>query len=209
MTRKMIVFSLSFFLVASLAVFALAYDSLFNLSTTPPAGKSEIIGARLIPQEPRGPELWQEKKISIAEAQGRVGFDIRMPSSLPNGYSLKAVIEDNQGNATYKGKEFTVETVNLLFWDRDLPSRVTYSEFSEAGGVWLQIMYSLGENTTKPYESPGYAKPGEVMYLWGYPAVVRAGHVQVFQFEEHLVYRLSGNYSQEALLRMMESLIKG
>lgn len=189
---------MSLVLVVSLALIALSYDNLLNS----PANGSNV------PQTPRGPELWQEERISLREAQARVSFPIKIPEELPNGFSLRAVIEDNQGNSTYNGKEFTVETVNLLFWNRDLPSGVTYSEFSEGGGIWLQIMYSLGENTTKPYESPGYAKPGEVRYLWGYPAVVREGRVQVFQFEEHLVYRLSGNYSQEILIRMMESLVR-
>lgn len=201
MNNRTIAFLVSFSLVISLAIVVV-----IQVPRPGQPFENEVT----VPQGPRTTELWQLEKITLLQAQDRVSFHIKLPDNLPPGFSIKAVTEENEGIAVYKGEAFEVETVTLLFWDQDLPPRATYQEVRDGGGIWLVIAYSLGENTTQPYESPGYAKPGEVRYLWGYPAVVREHSVQVFQFEEKLVYRLQGpQYEREFLLKIMESIIGG
>ncbi len=204
MNNRTIAFLISFSLVIAFSLAVVA------VTQVPTNGSVQSENEVTSPQIPRAPELWQLEKISLLQAQDRVSFNIKLPDNLPPGFSIKAVTEENQGIAVYKGESFEVETVTLIFWDQDLHSRVTYQEVRDGGGIWLVISSALGENTTQPYESPGYAKAGEVQYLWGYPTVVREHSVQVFQFEEKLVYRLQGpQYEQAFLLKIMESLIRG
>ncbi len=209
MNIKLIAFLTSLILVLSLTVVSL------SIGRPQPQSQDlqEISQSQGISQSPGFvDELWEDHldSISLSDARDLASFTVRLPDNLPPGFTVRhAIHEKSDGFATFKGERFISESVTLIFWDRELPDRVTYQEGNDGGAIWLRITYSLGENTTAYYENPGYAKPGEVQYLWGYPAVVRERMVQVFQFEEKLVYRLYGDqYDQEQLLAMMESLIR-
>jgi hypothetical protein len=148
--------------------------------------------------------------MTLEEAQKRVNFRVTIPGNLPPGFSVKAVIATKGAKETYKGVEFYPDSVEMLFWNKQAEGNATIRQALEAGGIWIREAYSLGENTTAPFEAfAGGSKSARVTHLWGYPAIVSPEFIKVYQFEKKIAYTVEGKYSEGDLLRIMESLVKG
>jgi hypothetical protein len=208
---KISLFMLPLLAIASFVVLSNWQYSLAGISNNSIPDQPRQISGREVAQTPRVRELSQEEKVDLATAQQRVKFRIKVPSNLPAGFTFQAAIVAPESNRNYtlNGNQFKVQSISMIFWNKSLTSKTTYEELKATGGIFLEIMYALGSNSTEPYRQGNYAKPNEITYLWGYPAVVLSDYIEVFRFDENLSYRLGGNHSQEVLMKIMESLIRG
>lgn len=188
-------------------IIAILAASLAVYSIPPPLPGPSESGVIQRPRLAR--ELWQAEIFTVDEARGIVDFGIKLPSRarLPNDFSIRAVLYDNQGNTTYQGLEYHIEAVHLVFWNQDIIQGTRFEDVIDSGGIWLEIMHGPGLNSTDPY---GRQSANErIGYLFGYPSIVRDNYIEIYQFQESLSYRLQGNYSEEFLMAIMESLIRG
>ncbi len=162
------------------------------------------------PNRPRGLTFQQLEAVTLEEAQSRVNFRVTIPDNLPPGFSIKAVIATKGSKETYKGVEFYPDSVEMLFSNKPAADNTTVRQALEAGGIWIREAYSLGENTTAPFEAAARgSRSARITYLWGYPALVSPEFIKVYQFEKKIAYTVEGKYSEEVLMKIMESTIRG
>ncbi len=151
--------------------------------------------------EPREPTMAEGLYIvNLGEAMSRkYNFTFWPPSGIPEDYNLTGVVLlDMDPNAPDSVKKaFIPERVLFLYSTHPLNLSMTLSEFNRKYSVVIiGEVYGTGGNSTS------------ATYLWGYPASIKPGYVQILKFDEHTAYSVSsGTLSQEQLLTIAKSLI--
>lgn len=186
-------------------------------SSTP--AQTKIPAAESVINRPRLDPLVKRGIVSLEEASKQLTkINIKLPPAdvLPKGFTLKGVLVRHGGTYEYKGATYTTEYAYLIYFDRDLPSDMDVLQFFDAGGIYVEYVYGPGENSTAPFESSIAINKEQnisrALYLWGYPAKISPGYIDAYNFKEHVSYRVEsgrGIYSEQELLRILESVLRG
>ena len=154
---------------------------------------------------PRVPEVFTDEMLSLDEVRERSPFWFRVPTSgnLPEDFSVQAAFFDDDGIAEYRGRNYRITRVELIFWDNEITNETKRTDvFGTA--LWIQITEAPGENSTDPYlRSPNK----RIGHLWGYPSIIAENRIDVYKFDQQLSYRVGGCYWEDELMAVMESLV--
>lgn len=150
---------------------------------------------------------------TLGEAEQMVvNLKIKLPdsSTLPEGYSLQAVLVKPIGEVTretFSNRTFRPEMLHLYFSDKPVNGSMFTSDHPE----WIIITesYSLGSNSTRAYtENQEIPEDTTVGWFFGYPGYMRGSTLLVYQFEEEMVYQIYSVFlTQEEMLAISKSLL--
>jgi len=209
-------FLLPFVAVVLLASSVLGYVMLSSSSCG-------LIEPSELPEEvSHGPRPAEIRLESINELQRRVDFTIKFPECLPLGFTLKGAYESTAlERVEGKNGPYTVNSIVLIYWDKDLTEPVGAGHEREDGALFISIIHVPGATLDDfgpppPPRAVGGAPeviipPGALPGLSeisGNPAIIGPNSVEIFAISEETVYRVnSRNYTTDQLITIIKSMI--
>ncbi len=184
----------------------MAPDGTFTATTTVTVTKTSTISEPTTIRLPATLENLEE----VRELVVNLNIKLPDPSTLPEGYELRAVMVDPIGPEmpeTFSGRMFRPEMIHLYYSDKPFNESIMVSGYTEY--LLISENYCLGSNSTQPY-TMGQDIPPDMTVGWfyGYPGFMKGNIILVYQFEKEMAYRLySLSLTQEEMLAVAKSLL--
>ncbi len=156
-----------------------------------------------------GPNSFEELGSKVKQFKVKVPDQSVLP---PRFRAVSANYENSSSTSIFQGQEYSPEFFSYLLWDKEISSGMFAKDVQNAGGIYVGLLYALGSNQTvsEIYKQIERDHGSRFMYFHGYPTLVKDGSIQLYQFNEHISYQVTGQqHSIEVLLKIMESLING
>lgn len=133
---------------------------------------------------------------------------LKIPSQdvLPDGFAVRWIFYENSTSTyEFEGQKFSPEILRMYLLDRNIGPEERDTDVLGGGGISITITYALGSNETATELFKTMNR--DLIYINGFPTLVAENYIELFDFEENVLYEVIGNYSKDVLLKIVDSLI--